>query len=1388
MKIKYNLFFICVFWGCLCLYGQQQEQFSIETSIEAVNILKSGDRDIVELKDANFYNRTVGEPYLPVKAIDIVVPDNMEVSEIKIVGVQESELQGEFNVPPVSESSITNYLTNNLVGQRETEDIYSNDLYYPEAFLTKENEGYMGGSKIASILFYPIKYNPTTKKLKLITQIKFQITYSSSFSTGITLNKIAPDYMKNHIQKSVINPEDLDSKLNVFSNKQANISSSSSIDYVIITNNELSDSFIPFVEWKIKKGLNTKVVTTNWIAENYSGIDLPEKIRKFIKNAYQNWGTIWFLLGGDTNIVPVRYAWISHFNHSQLVTLQPKGTFIPTDMYYACLDGNWNADGDATFGEGSWNRLNDGNFAFTSNNANIDSIDRVYDVFVGRIPVQNVADLNKYMQKYLKYAKGENVTSNKSLVFSANSQSIYSYEMDVVANKFPSSILVDKLYECVDGYNNNCGTKSNVLTSLNNSIANQYQLINGYGHGSITAFEACDANVGIQEIDQLQNANAQGQIFYNNHCETLSWDNDCIGEHYLANNNGGIAYIGNTRYGWTGDPSRYNHSFITNVYNNYSIGEALFRAKGTGSNMDGVTRWGFFALNLAGDPEMQIWTNTPQTIGVTLSATSIPCGEGSVSVTVSGLQSASEEMRICLYKKNEVFESRTEVGNGTFTFSGIHPLTVGDLSVTVTAHNYFPVEKTISVTANPNQHVRYKSLSVDDDKSGSSNGNNDGKMDAGETIELTLQLENNGQAQSGNVVASLSCSSPYITLISSQASFGDIPAGQTKTSLTKYAFRIDKDAPELLADDPNAISFFLNISDGNGNSFSNAFGIDVLAPSLKIGNRTIDGGNSIAAGQAVNFYIDLQNLGKGKARGVSATLSTTSSYVQSYTSSPHQYPDIAWGEANKNTLAFQLQTTANYPTNGALSLSLKVQDEFGKVWNLPFNLTERPAVVSGLSFTSVENNIKLTWASLSGISGYNIYRCAADQNGNESGSYVKLNKYVLAMPYYQDDNVSLVSKYYYKVSAVSPTGNEGTLSSPFPAWTSFGQKGLYPVRFDFYFLTWGTNPVDVNNDGYKEVFAVSRYGGHIVGLDHTGRELFDTDNNVTTYNGFAETGIPTDATPAIGDIYGDGKQYLVEPTRDLDHPSSNKLICYSMEDRNGDSKPDVKWEKPLVGKTYRGAILSNLDNSADGSLEIVVGHETGDSIRIFDANGVQLRSKGGINMTYAAMAVADLDGDGQKEIIAPGYGGIYAWHRDFTPFGVNECLYTINDPSYAFVSSVMVCDLDNDGQKEILTTAVKKTTPYDAKVYAIKLDGTLLSGWGLGAQAQRIPCEENYLPRDISVGDLNHDGNLEVVIAGTNVVKVLNKDGQLVAQMAVDNFQPHGCPVMWTGMLMRRLL
>src|SRR5690606_15733260 len=81
----------------------------------------------------------------------------------------------------------------------------------------------------------------------------------------------------------------------------------SRVEYVIITNDTdihgnnvggLTDIFQGFADWKTQMGMPAKVVTVDAIRSAYPGVDVQEKIRKFIQEAHQLWGTEYVLLGG----------------------------------------------------------------------------------------------------------------------------------------------------------------------------------------------------------------------------------------------------------------------------------------------------------------------------------------------------------------------------------------------------------------------------------------------------------------------------------------------------------------------------------------------------------------------------------------------------------------------------------------------------------------------------------------------------------------------------------------------------------------------------------------------------------------------------------------------------------------------------------------------------------------------------------------------------------------------------------------------------------------------------------------------------------------------------------------------------------------------------------
>jgi hypothetical protein len=75
---------------------------------------------------------------------------------------------------------------------------------------------------------------------------------------------------------------------------------------------DLVASFQRLAHWKRQRSLRARVVTISEIVAGRSGDfrtgsrDLQEVIRKFLKMAHADWGVAWVLLGGDTEIVPVR--------------------------------------------------------------------------------------------------------------------------------------------------------------------------------------------------------------------------------------------------------------------------------------------------------------------------------------------------------------------------------------------------------------------------------------------------------------------------------------------------------------------------------------------------------------------------------------------------------------------------------------------------------------------------------------------------------------------------------------------------------------------------------------------------------------------------------------------------------------------------------------------------------------------------------------------------------------------------------------------------------------------------------------------------------------------------------------------------------------------------
>jgi hypothetical protein len=170
---------------------------------------------------------------------------------------------------------------------------------------------------------------------------------------------------------------------------------------------------------------------------------------------------------------------------------------------------------------------------------------------------------------------------------------------------------------------------------------------------------------------------------------------------------------------------------------------------------------------------------------------------------------------------------------------------------------------------------------------------------------------------------------------------------------------------------------------------------------------------------------------------------------------------------------------------------------------------------------------------------------------------------------------------------------------------------------------------------------------------------------------------------------------------------------------------------------------------------------------------------------FAIPALADIDGDGEVEIIAPQsiYGNMMAWNADGTQVSGFDATFVegpdVNPPTLEFAAPVSVYDLDGDGNPEILlyryvfdsqgnllaTLDVDTGVPYVGLTVAdLDQDGNpeIISGnkaWTWSGGAAVSYYDAAILPGHPQVADLTGDGVPEILVTGSEGFSVLDVNG-----------------------------
>lgn len=688
MKINLLSLFIVLF-SASSFAGELNKVITFEPS--DISLQKIQGYDMVRINGCDV-THIAGTPMLPQKIVSVVLPVGAVVTSFKAISLQQEFVSGEYNIfPAQSPITISSPVTPKWIPPDPA--VYNTNVSYPSDLILHSHIGNMGGYRIASFLVYPFQYNPVKKSLLLHSKIEIQITYKGGILPVVSKTTYQKNLFYNILKNKVINPE----HLNSFSPSSKSLLSDT-IEYVIITVDSFVSSFQPLADWKTKKGVPTTIVTLDSIYSNFSGRDNPEKIRNFIKYANTNWGTIWVLLGGqcdfenNQSIVPRRdvYYWTSgNYDYVDEDT-------IPCDLYFSDLDGTWNNDGDALWGEKP---------------VNGDTVDFYSDVFVGRASLRTKTQVQTFVNKVLTYEKSPPSGYLKRMFLPSGRASTLhdgTRTPEAISIMTPSGWQDIKLYEISGTL-----TRTRMVDTLNSGIG----FAHIFGHGNVSGFVLYSGSTFLSSsnIDTLKNSNKRG-IINSSACFTGAFDKnsfsdkDCLAEHLLYASGGAVATMMNSRYGWGDQYLLYwsealDTSFYDEVFyrNKWHLGEAFAISKDNfvpailwNVGYEHLWAWVIYELNLLGDPEMPMWTDEPGTLTATHNDT-LGVGHTSFQVNVSS-GAPVESALVCAMKAGEIYARGYTNSSGQVTLTLTPPATTtGTMYVTATKHNYKPYEGTVVV-------------------------------------------------------------------------------------------------------------------------------------------------------------------------------------------------------------------------------------------------------------------------------------------------------------------------------------------------------------------------------------------------------------------------------------------------------------------------------------------------------------------------------------------------------------------------------------------------------------------------------------------------------------------------------------------------------------------
>ncbi|MBN2587640.1 MAG: T9SS type A sorting domain-containing protein [Candidatus Fermentibacteraceae bacterium] len=542
---------------------------SIAAVVLFISVCHAGGMDRVldfSLDDLDFYAREgymrlvypgcqslsePGEPLLPVKTVVLVVPAGAGDIGVTVDCHDLSLFAARQTVQPCA-------VPRPFSASRDREIIVPDPLIYgsaslwPAARVSDLHTGTKSGYTLVSFSAAPVRYDPVGGMLELAGSIDIHLTWADGSAPALSGDQIRSGARQ--LSGWIDNPEDLMAFAPHRSNEAA------SVDMLVITSDDFSDSFSMLVDYKNSQGIVTELVDIEDILSAGSGWDDAEKLRNYLIDRFDNDGLQHVLLGGDQSIVPVR-----------MVNLYCEGysDCVPVDLYFSDLDGTWDANGDHDYGQPE------------------DGLDLYSDVSVGRALVDSPSEAALFVERTLDYQQSPpgGAWSSTAMLCGAGLFTGYTGAKvcDSIAVNLPADWTVYKAYETAKN--------SDGFTTHIDVINDGANWVHYAGHGNTGGiyWQGYPSSMMTNSIASSLTNGGMAGVHHSIACMPGAFhDGECCAEALWHNPGGGASSVMfNTSYGWEGYIPEMGVSEWMCVYlteevfqlGNTMIGEAFATAK-----------------------------------------------------------------------------------------------------------------------------------------------------------------------------------------------------------------------------------------------------------------------------------------------------------------------------------------------------------------------------------------------------------------------------------------------------------------------------------------------------------------------------------------------------------------------------------------------------------------------------------------------------------------------------------------------------------------------------------------------------------------------------------------------------------------------------------------